>query len=93
MIDEQLVPPEVASSLRSSIRYNGAMPERNLQIVRFIGATPSVAYCDVCRLTFRTRQEFLLDSEKAKQQLQSDFEKHECKPEPHAVDDALAHIR
>jgi hypothetical protein len=69
------------------------MAERNLQIVRFIGATPSVAYCDVCRLTFRTRQEFLLDSEKARQQLQSDFDKHECKPEPGAVDDALAHIR
>jgi hypothetical protein len=69
------------------------MPERNLQIVRFIGTTPSVAYCDVCRLTFRTRQEFMLDSEKARRQLQSDFEKHECKPEPGAVDDALAHIR
>jgi len=83
-----------ASSLHSAIRYNGAaMPGRNLQIVRFIGTTPSVAYCDVCRLTFRTRQEFLLDSEKAKQQLQSDFEKHECKPEPRAVDDVLAHIR
>jgi hypothetical protein len=69
------------------------MPERNLQIVRFIGTTPSVAYCDVCRLTFRTRREFLLDSAKAKQQLQSDFDQHECKPEPGAVDDALAHIR
>jgi len=69
------------------------MAERNLQIVRFIGTTPSVAYCDLCRLTFRTRQEFMLDSEKAKQQLLSDFEKHECKPEPGAVADALAHIR
>ena len=69
------------------------MAERNLQIVRFIGTTPSVAYCDLCRLTFRTRQEFMLDSEKAKQQLLSDFEKHECKPELGAVDDALAHIR
>jgi hypothetical protein len=69
------------------------MPERNLQIVRFIGTTPSVAYCDLCRLTFRTHTEFLLDSEKAKQQLQSDFDKHECKPEPGAVDDALAQIR
>lgn len=69
------------------------MAERNLQIVRFIGTTPSVAYCDACRLTFRTRQEFMLDSEKAKQQLQADFDEHECKPEPGAVDDALAHIR
>jgi hypothetical protein len=69
------------------------MAERNLQIARFIGTTPSVAYCDVCRLTFRTRQEFMLDSEKAKQQLLSDFEKHECKPEPGAVDEALTHIR
>ena len=75
------------------IRYNASMAERNLQIVRFIGATPSVAYCDVCRLTFRTRQEFITDSEKAKQQLLSDFEKHECKPEPGAVDEALTHIR
>jgi hypothetical protein len=70
-----------------------AMPDRNLRIVRFIGATPSVAYCDVCRLAFRTRQEFLLDADKAKQQLQSDFEKHECKPEEGAVNDALAQIR
>ncbi|HEY6350371.1 MAG TPA: hypothetical protein VI636_13265 [Candidatus Angelobacter sp.] len=69
------------------------MAERNLRIVRFIGATPSVAYCDVCRLTFRTRQEFLLDSDKAKQQLQSDFESHECRPEPGAVNDALEQIR
>jgi hypothetical protein len=69
------------------------MPERNLQIVRFIGAIPSVAYCDVCRLTFRTRQEFLQDLDGARQQLQSDFEKHECKPQPQAVDDALEQIR
>jgi len=64
-----------------------------MKIVRFIGATPSVAFCDVCRLTFRTRQEFLLDADKAKLQLQSDFEKHECKPEESAVNDALEHIR
>jgi hypothetical protein len=69
------------------------MQERNLQIVRFIGATPSLAYCDVCRLTFRTRPEFLIDAEQAKRQLQSDFEKHECKPEESALRDALDHIR
>jgi hypothetical protein len=69
------------------------MPDRNLQIARFIGEIPSVAYCDVCRLTFRTRQEFLLDLAQAKQQLQLDFEKHECKPQPQAVDDALEHIK
>ena len=68
------------------------MSERNLQIARFIGEAPSLAYCDVCRLTFRTRQEFLLDPARAKEQLQSDFEKHECKPESQAVDDALEHI-
>ena len=70
-----------------------AMSERTLQIVRFMGTTPSVAYCDVCRLTFRTRQEFLLDADKAKQQLQSDFEKHECKPQPKAVDDMLERLK
>lgn len=69
------------------------MAERNLQIVKFIGVTPSMAYCDVCRLVFRTRQEFLLDSDKAKQQLQADFEKHECRPEASAVNEALTHIR
>jgi hypothetical protein len=69
------------------------MPDRNLQIARFIGETPSVAYCDVCRLTFRTRQEFLLDPTQAQQQLQADFEKHECKPQPQAVDDVLEHIK
>ena len=69
------------------------MPDRNLQIARFMGDIPSVAYCDVCRLTFRTRQEFLLDLDKAKRQLQSDFEKHECKPESQAVIDALEHIK
>jgi hypothetical protein len=69
------------------------MVERNLQIVRFIGATPSAAYCDVCKLMFRTRQEFLLDSDKARQQLQSDFDRHECKPESGAVNDLLSHIR
>lgn len=70
-----------------------AMPERNLRIVRFIGTTPSLAYCDVCKLAFRTRQEFLHDADKAKQQLQSDFDKHECRPEDSAVNDALDHIR
>ena len=68
------------------------MAERNLQIVRFMGTTPSVAYCDVCRLTFRTRQEFLQDPDRAKQQLRSEFEKHECKPQAQAVDDALERI-
>lgn len=68
------------------------MAERNLQIVRFMGTTPSVAYCDVCRLTFRTRQEFLQDPDRAKQQLMSEFEKHECKPQAQAVDDALERI-
>jgi heterodisulfide reductase subunit B len=70
-----------------------AMADRNLQIARFIGTTPSLAYCDVCRLAFRTKQEFLQDSEKAKQQLQSEFEKHECKPDPQAVNDALTQIK
>ena len=69
------------------------MPDRNLKIARFIGSTPSIAYCDVCRLAFKTRQEFLVDADKAKQQLQYDFDKHECKPEAGAVNDALGHIR
>jgi hypothetical protein len=69
------------------------MADRNLQIARFMGTTPSVAYCDVCRLTFRTRQEFLFDADKAKQQLLDDFAKHECKPESQAVNDALEHIK
>jgi hypothetical protein len=70
-----------------------AMPERNLQIARFIGETPSVAYCDVCRLTFRTKQEFLLDPGLAQEQLRADFEKHECKPQPQAVDDVLDRLK
>jgi hypothetical protein len=69
------------------------MPDRRLIIVRFIGSTPSTAYCDVCKLAFRTRREFVTDAEKAKQQLQSDFEGHECKPEEGAVNEALTHIR
>ena len=69
------------------------MAERNLQIAKFIGITPSMAYCDVCRLVFRTRHEFLLDADKAKEQLQADFEKHVCRPEESAVNDALKHIR
>ncbi len=69
------------------------MAERNLQIARFVGATPSIAYCDVCKLMFRTRQEFMVDSEKAKAQLQAEFEKHECKPEQGVVDEALSHIK
>ena len=69
------------------------MPERKLQIVRFIGSTPSTAYCDVCKLAFRTKQEFLIDAVKAREQLESDFAKHECKPEEGAVNDALQHIR
>jgi hypothetical protein len=72
---------------------DAGMPDRNLKIARFIGSTPSIAYCDVCRLAFKTRQEFLVDADKAKQQLQSDFDKHECKPELGAVNDALDHIR
>jgi hypothetical protein len=72
--------------------HDVAMADRNLKIVRFIGSTPSVAFCDVCRLTFRTRQEFLLDADMAKLQLQCDFDKHECKPEENAVKDALDHI-
>lgn len=69
------------------------MAERNLQIARFTGAAPSLAYCDVCRLTFRTRPELLTDEVKARQQLQSDFEQHECRPEPSAVDEALHQIK
>ena len=68
------------------------MAERNLKIARFIGVTPSLAYCDVCRLAFRTRQEFFQDAEKAKQQLQAEFEKHECKPDPQAINDVLTQI-
>ncbi|MGB0076291.1 MAG: hypothetical protein WBP87_01930 [Candidatus Sulfotelmatobacter sp.] len=69
------------------------MPDRKLRIVRFIGSTPNTAYCDVCKLAFRTRQEFIVDAEKAKSQLQSDFEKHECRPEEDAVNEALDQIR
>ena len=73
--------------------HDVAMPDRNLKLVRFIGSTPSVAFCDVCRLAFRTRQEFLLDADKAILQLQSDFNQHECKPEEGAVNDALEHLK
>jgi len=73
--------------------HDVAMPDRKLIIVRFIGSTPSTAYCDVCKLAFRTQREFITDAVKAKQQLQSDFDKHECKPEEGTVNDALAHIR
>jgi hypothetical protein len=69
------------------------MPDRNLQIARFIGETPSLAYCDVCRLTFRTKQEFLLDPDRAQQQLRADFEQHECKPQQQAVDDVLERLK
>jgi hypothetical protein len=69
------------------------MAERNMQIVRFMGTTPSVAYCDVCRLTFRTRQEFISDPDKAKEQLLADFARHECKPEPDIVNSTLAQIK
>lgn len=69
-----------------------SMPERNLQIVRFIGATPSTAYCDVCKLVFRTRTENLQDLDAAKAQLQADFDQHECRPEEQAVDAALFNI-
>lgn len=69
------------------------MPDRKLVIVRFVGSTPSTAYCDVCKLAFRTQRELMVDAEKAKQQLQSDFDKHECVPEDDAVNDALIHIR
>jgi hypothetical protein len=70
-----------------------AMPDRNLKIARLIGSTPSIAYCDLCKLIFKTRQEFLVDADKAKQQLQSDFDKHECKPEAGTVNNALDHIK
>jgi len=70
-----------------------SMPERKMIIVRFIGTIPSTAYCDVCRLAFRTRQEFLQDADRAKEQLQAEFEKHTCIPEESAVNDALIHIR
>lgn len=73
--------------------HDVAMADRKLRIVKFIGSTPSTAYCDVCKLAFRTRRELVSDAEKAKQQLQSDFDQHECKPEEGAVNDALAHIR
>jgi hypothetical protein len=69
------------------------MPDRKLRIVRFIGSTPNTAYCDVCKRAFRTRQEFIVDADQAKAQLQSDFEKHVCRPEEGAVNDALNHIR
>jgi hypothetical protein len=73
--------------------HDVGMPDRKLRIVRFIGSTPNTAYCDVCKLAFRTRREFIVDADKAKAQLQSDFEKHECRPEEGAVNDALEHIR
>jgi len=73
--------------------HDVVMPDRKLKIVRFIGSTPNTAYCDVCKLAFRTRPEFVTDADKAKHQLQSDFDKHECRPEDGAVSDALDHIR
>jgi hypothetical protein len=65
--------------------HDVVMPDRNLKIVRFIGATPSAGYCDICKLMFKTRPEFVVDAEKARQQLQADFDHHECRPETDAV--------
>lgn len=77
----------------SSALPSWPMADRKLIIVRFIGATPSTAYCNVCRLAFRTKQELLQDADKAKAQLQSEFEQHECRPEESAVNDALTQIQ
>ena len=85
-------PPEIFDSCYYPC-HDVAVPERKLIIVRFIGSTPSTAYCDVCKLAFRTQREFISDAVKAKQHLQSDFEQHECKPEEGAVNEALTHIR
>ena len=69
------------------------MPDRNLKIARFIGSTPSVAYCDVCKLIFRVQPDLVHDEAGAKHQLQAVFDQHECRPEEQAVNDALEHIK
>ena len=69
------------------------MPDRNLKIARFIGTTPSVAYCDLCKLIFRVRPDLVHNEEEAKRQLKKRFDEHDCKPEEAAVNDALEHIK
>lgn len=56
-------------------------PLRALLIVTFAG------------LTFRTRQEFISDPDKVKEQLLADFARHECKPERDMVNSTLAQIK
>lgn len=57
------------------------MPKRKLRVVKRINNAPSLAICESCNTQFPVPSYLTGQREKTQAAIESDFEKHKCKPE------------
>jgi hypothetical protein len=54
------------------------MPKRNLRVLKWLGTTPAIAACTLCNREFKAPLSALKRLADAQQNLQLQFDRHEC---------------
>jgi len=60
------------------------MPKRNLRVLKWMGMTPALAACTLCKREFKVPLESLKSVAGAQKYLQLQFTQHECEKAPDA---------
>jgi hypothetical protein len=64
---------------------NAFMAKRILRVVKWLGTTPAVAVCELCRQQFKVPMSALTKTRDAQASLQQQFDSHKCAPDTGAT--------
>jgi hypothetical protein len=67
---------------------NAFMAKRILRVIKWLGATPAVGVCELCRQQFKAPMSALTKTRDAQASLQQQFDSHKCTPDTRATADA-----
>jgi len=59
------------------------MAERILRVVKWLGTTPAVGVCELCKQQFKAPMSSLTKTREAQASLQQQFNSHKCMPDTH----------
>jgi len=64
---------------------NAFMAKRTLRVVKWLGTTPAVGFCELCRQQFKAPMSALTKTRDAQASLQQQFDSHKCTPDERAT--------
>ena len=64
------------------------MAKRILRVVKWLGTTPAVGVCELCRQQFKAPMSALTKTRDAQANLQQQFDSHQCTPDTGATESA-----